>query len=289
MPLLAENNTYAKPLRATASSTTDSCFFRPDVRVTQFPATQHMEPERRRVHRAQVRLFQDNVVASLTMVEFDTSGSAGQFSWIKRSTCRLAVAKAPELYRRPAAVSSDDHNSFLFRTRASSRRPTGNLCDHCFWANPSLCVNPGSFTGSACVSGEAQRLEEHWRLFSRCQTASAPVESLEALSTELHGLVQRTQPTAEQEAAKDALLRQESLDGCQAELFGSAATKQWMPGSDLDICLLAPGMTAKASQVRGLRKVASALRQLGGGTHNIQPRFHAQMPLACSDSCCQNS
>lgn len=25
MPLLAENNTYAKPLRATASSTTDSC------------------------------------------------------------------------------------------------------------------------------------------------------------------------------------------------------------------------------------------------------------------------
>lgn len=136
-----------------------------------------------------------------------------------------------------------------------------------------------------CVSGEAQRLEEHWRLFSRCQTASAPVESLEALSTELHGLVQRTQPTAEQEAAKDALLRQvqqagqESLDGCQAELFGSAATKQWMPGSDLDICLLAPGMTAKASQVRGLRKVASALRQLGGGTHNIQPRFHAQMPI----------
>lgn len=189
MPLLAENNTYAKPLRATASSTTDSCFFRPDVRVTQFPATQHMEPERRRVScpegqvlegisqkwEAQyfnmvedvtylcrdppasimfplsftsdglcldaVRLFQDNVVASLTMVEFDTSGSAGQFSWIKRSTCRLAVAKAPELYSIDwwtiSRLLGDDHNSFLFRTRASSRRPTGNLCDHCFWANPS--------------------------------------------------------------------------------------------------------------------------------------------------------
>eukprot|EP00435_Cladocopium_sp_Y103_P028692 s3056_g7.t1 len=132
--------------------------------------------------------------------------------------------------------------------------------------------------------GEAQRLEEHWRLWSRSEAAVASKASLEALSTEMKQLAEETRPSEEQEAAKDALFRQveqagkESLDGCTAELFGSAGTKQWMPGSDLDICLLAPDVTTSASQVRSLRKVARALRQTGA-SHNIQPRFHAQMPI----------
>lgn len=132
--------------------------------------------------------------------------------------------------------------------------------------------------------GEAQRLEEHWRLWSRETNAVASKASMEALSMEMKQLAEDTRPSEEQEAAKDALFRQveqagkESLDGCTAELFGSAGTKQWMPGSDLDICLLAPDVTTSASQVRSLRKVARALRQTGA-SHNIQPRFHAQMPI----------
>ncbi|OLP99328.1 Terminal uridylyltransferase 7 [Symbiodinium microadriaticum] len=134
------------------------------------------------------------------------------------------------------------------------------------------------------VTSETDRLEASWRLFSRSSTAKPSGSSMEALSQEISEYFLKTRPTEDELEAKDMLFRKiesagkASLDGCRAEAFGSAGCGQWTAGSDLDICLLAPGVTERHSQVRGLKKVASILRQ-SGASHNIEPRFGAQMPI----------
>eukprot|EP00439_Symbiodinium_sp_Y106_P001946 s3614_g1.t1 len=92
------------------------------------------------------------------------------------------------------------------------------------------------------VTSETDRLEASWRLFSRSSTARPSGSGLEALSSEISDYFLKT---------RTAWLSGASLDGCRAEAFGSAGCGQWTAGSDLDICLLAPGVTERHSQAHG--------------------------------------
>lgn len=79
-----------------------------------------------------VRLFQNDVVAVLTSVHFE-SRLEHQLSEINRSTCRLA-------YRTSGVPYGGLKQWDLRSTLPTLRRHNGSVCDHCHWASPYSCA-----------------------------------------------------------------------------------------------------------------------------------------------------
>mmetsp|Transcript_53185 Transcript_53185/g.173012 ORF Transcript_53185/g.173012 Transcript_53185/m.173012 type:complete len:427 (-) Transcript_53185:15-1295(-) len=103
------------------------------------------------------------------------------------------------------------------------------------------------------------------------------------LSAEIETYVAKV-VSLECQAAQESLIQQVGsaasrvLDGCVVNPFGSAITGLWVPGSDLDLCVIVPGANDRHLQTRALRKIAGELRR-AGASHHVLPRIGAQMPI----------
>jgi len=140
-------------------------------------------------------------------------------------------------------------------------------------------------SGDASEGTEASRLEAMWRLGSRGGgAASSSDEWVPRLSLECAALADSCRPSEDRLLERDTLVKclkraaNRAVDGCSVLLFGSASSGLWSADSDLDICLLVPGIDHRQAQVKTLKKVALELRRLGAD-RRIRPRLGAQMPI----------
>lgn len=132
---------------------------------------------------------------------------------------------------------------------------------------------------------ERERLDTMWRLHQRGGGRAQPGDQwVPRLSAELEALAASSMPSEAQLTERDTLLRrvercaQSQFDNCVVVAFGSAATGLWFPGSDLDICLLAPGIDGRRTQLHALTKLLRKLRR-EGASHMVQLVSRAQIPI----------
>lgn len=131
--------------------------------------------------------------------------------------------------------------------------------------------------------GEEARLQEMWRTHCRGGGRAAPDDAwVPSLTRELEELVAGSQYKEYATGRDEAVTRLQRIasgafDGATVVPFGSSLTGLWTPQSDLDVCLLIPGINTRGSQVHALKKVGKALRR--SGTHIVSPRLRAQMPI----------
>ena len=118
--------------------------------------------------------------------------------------------------------------------------------------------------GGSRGAEEARRLEEMWCHRRRTSARTFPEDGvwLPRLSAEAAAVAAESLPGAERRVQQERLLERleaalrGTLDGCTVALFGSAANGLWTASSDLDVCVLAPGVRERHSQQRALRKVS---------------------------------
>ncbi|KAL8274270.1 hypothetical protein Esti_001859 [Eimeria stiedai] len=102
------------------------------------------------------------------------------------------------------------------------------------------------------------------------------------LSAAVAALDAALQPREQQHELKRRLLQiltpllQRHVGGC-LQTFGSCSNGFWVRGSDVDSCLVLPGVTQKAEQLTKLRVVKALLERYSVGSAEVIP---AQVPIA---------
>eukprot|EP00927_Polykrikos_kofoidii_P047025 TRINITY_DN41117_c0_g2_i1.p1 TRINITY_DN41117_c0_g2~~TRINITY_DN41117_c0_g2_i1.p1 ORF type:complete len:480 (+),score=38.10 TRINITY_DN41117_c0_g2_i1:92-1441(+) len=154
-----------------------------------------------------------------------------------------------------------------------------------------LCDKPRTENnlGGIGDDDETRRLKDLWGLHRRGRGVSraSPDEIwVSRLTLELEAFVEQFRPSPDREAARQRVIQRVeraamgAVDGCSTVLFGSAVTGLWTPESDLDVCLLVPGVGHEhRAQARSLQKIAAELRKVGGASYHVLPRLTAHMPI----------
>ena len=103
------------------------------------------------------------------------------------------------------------------------------------------------------------------------------------LSDEIRLIASGLSPTSSQIKDKDQFLQRLRnivtgvIPDAVVSPFGSAMNGFWSPKSDIDVCVEVPSCRSRSLQTKALRKLASALHAVG--THYIEPRFGAKVPI----------